>query len=120
VTRPDGKLFQLLDDDPTRDLLQVLARERRPLTQRQLGELLNLDSGTVSRRMSLLEDFGVVERKSSHAPYALVFPKATRAFLGAAHELTSATLQRKADAARFYADELQDDATTSEADQRDR
>jgi DNA-binding Lrp family transcriptional regulator len=107
MSRSDGKLFELLADEQCRDLVRLLVREAKPLTQRQLGELLKLDSATVSRRMTALEDFGLVERNSSHAPYALVFPEETRALLLNAFGLIEAARQRQADEASLYKQEVQ-------------
>jgi DNA-binding MarR family transcriptional regulator len=106
MSRSDGKLFELLADEQCRDLARILVREGKPLTQRQLGELLKLDSATVSRRMTALEDFGLVERKSSHAAYALLFPAETHALLLNAFALIEAARQRQADQACLHKQEL--------------
>ena len=103
---PDGKLFELLADDVCRDLLRTLLHEPEPLTQRQLVAALGMNSSTVSRRMGALEDWGLVTRRSSHAPYDILFPSDTRRLLAAAATLTRVVKERQADEAREHERQL--------------
>jgi DNA-binding IclR family transcriptional regulator len=106
MSRADGKLFELLADEPTRNLLRALLAEEEPQTQRQLASTVRYNSSTISRRMAALEEFGVVERRSGHAPYALRFPSQTRALLLAAAGLDRAVKQKQADEAAEYERDL--------------
>jgi DNA-binding Lrp family transcriptional regulator len=106
VAHPDGKLFELLADEPRHDLLRILLREGRGLTQRELATIAGLNSSTISRRMGELEEAGIVARRSAHGPYEVVFPAETRDVLLAGAKLTKATLQRKLDIASLHLDEL--------------
>jgi DNA-binding IclR family transcriptional regulator len=106
VAHPDGKLFELLADEPCHDLLRILLREREGLTQKQLVAIAGLNSSTISRRMRELEEAGFVARRSVHGRYEVVFPTETRAVLLAAAKLTQVTLQRKLDVASLHVEEL--------------
>lgn len=87
MPRADRKVFRLLDDDVCRDLLDLLLDREGPRTQAQLTAALDLNSGTVSRRLGGLEDDGMVERVGPRGPYAVVFPAETRTLLLAASGL---------------------------------
>jgi DNA-binding MarR family transcriptional regulator len=106
MARPDGKLLELLADDPCRDLLRTLLREDEAQTQRQLVGRLEYNSSTVSRRMAQLEEFGLVSRRSSHSPYEIAFPSQTRALLLAAAGLARAVKQQQADEAAAHERDL--------------
>jgi len=87
MPRADRKLFRLLNDDVSRDVLDLLLDRNGPRTQVELTAALDLNSGTISRRLSNLEDEGVVERIGRRGPYAVVFPSETRKLLLAASGL---------------------------------
>jgi DNA-binding Lrp family transcriptional regulator len=89
MARADRKLIRLLDDEVCRDLLQLLLGDDGPQTQSELTKKLGLTSGAVSRRMSGLEDEGVVQRDSPRGPYDVVFREETRAMLIAAARLAN-------------------------------
>ena len=112
MSQPDGKLFELLADEPRRTLLRILVRERGGLTQRELAAITELNSSTISRRMRELEDAGLVTRRSSHSPYEVVFPTETHALLLAGAELARATVQRDLDTASLRVDELRNEGQT--------
>jgi DNA-binding MarR family transcriptional regulator len=105
MARPDGKLFELLADDVCRDLLRTLLNDE-PLTQRQLVAALGVNSSTVSRRMGELEDWGLVTRRSSHAPYDILDRSDIRSLLGTAARLTRVVKERQADEAREHERQL--------------
>jgi DNA-binding Lrp family transcriptional regulator len=107
----DGKVFELLADEPGRELLRVLLQERRPQTQRELAALLGFNSSTISRRMAELEEFGLVSRASPHAPYEVEFRDETYGLLIAAAALTSAVAQRRADETARYEAELRNESS---------
>ncbi len=79
MARPDGKLFQLMADEVCHDILRRLLASVAPLTQKALTAASPYDSSTISRRMGDLEDLGLVQRPSAHAPYHLQFREQTRA-----------------------------------------
>jgi len=110
MRRADGKLFGVLADPLCRALLHALLDDELPLTQRQLIAKLSVSSGVVSRRMGELEGIGLVDRPSSHAPYALVFPSETRHLLVEGAKLAARALERQADEAKAYARDLQKDS----------
>ena len=102
MARPDGKLFQLMADEVCHDILRRLLASVAPLTQKALTAASPYDSSTISRRMGDLEDLGLVQRPSAHAPYHLQFREQTRALLRAGAEL--ARLAHAAAAADLEAD----------------
>jgi len=87
MPRADRKLFRLFNDDVCRDILELLLDRDGPRTQVELTTALDLNSGTVSRRLANLEDEGVVERSGPRGTYAIVFPSETRELLLAASGL---------------------------------
>jgi DNA-binding Lrp family transcriptional regulator len=101
MSRADRKLFRLFNDDVCRDILDLLLDRNGPRTQAELTAALNLNSGTISRRLANLEDEGVVERTGPRGTYAVVFPSKTRELLHAASGLVSRL-------AHAYAEEADD------------
>lgn len=87
MARADRKLFRLLDDEVCRDVLQHLLGENGRQTQRELTEALDRTSSAISRRMTRLEDEGLVEREGPRGPYRVVFGEETAALLGASAKL---------------------------------
>lgn len=102
MPRADRKLFRLINDDVCRDILELLLDRDGPRTQAELTAALDLNSGTISRRLASLEDEGVVERTGPRGAYAVVFPSDTRELLLAASGLVG----RLAHAHAENADEL--------------
>jgi DNA-binding MarR family transcriptional regulator len=87
MPRADRKLFRLINDDVCRDILELLLDRDGPRTQVELTTALDLNSGTISRRLANLEDEGVVERSGPRGTYVVVFPSDTRELLLAASGL---------------------------------
>lgn len=98
-----GKLFDVLSQDDCREALGRLLDSPRPLTQGQLSKALKLKSSAISRRMKEVEDVGLVQRSSSHAPYEVLFSKQTRELLVLGAELARDAMARKAEEDDEYA-----------------
>ena len=110
MARPDVKIFQLLTDEVCCDLLRLLLASDDPQTQQQLALALDLNSSTVSRRMSSLENEGLVERIGPRkAPYRVLFPSKTRELLQACADLAELVLETQAERAKSYAGDLRKD-----------
>ncbi len=108
MARADGKLYELLADEVCRTILRFLLRSREPTTQRALTAALPFNSSTVSRRMSELEDAGLVVRAGGHAPYSVLFPGEVRDLLLAGSDLARVTHEGLARAVASEADELRE------------
>jgi DNA-binding IclR family transcriptional regulator len=108
MAEADGKLFELLADEPCRELLLIFVRESTPLTQRQLATLLEnkFNGSTISRRMADLEEYGLVKRRTPHSPYELLFPEQMGNLLEQGFDLVRDAKQRQADLAALHAEEL--------------
>lgn len=106
MQRADVKLFEVLADTVSVDLLQALVDADDPLTQSQLAAQLAISSGLTSRRMGELEGIGIVERRTSHGPYAVVFPEATRDLLIAVADLAADAIGRQSATADSHRREL--------------
>jgi len=109
MSRLDGKLYELLADEVCRDLLRRVVASDRPLTQRELVNATGLNSSTISRRMALIEEHGLVHRPSLHSPYEVVFRETVRDLLVLAKELALMLLDRDAGQLRDEAEELRGD-----------
>lgn len=99
MPRADRKLFRLLNDDVCRDILELLLDRDGPRTQAELTAALDLNSGTISRRLSNLEDEGVVERIGRRGPYAVSFASETRKLMFAASALAKLLANAQSSAA---------------------
>jgi DNA-binding transcriptional ArsR family regulator len=98
MPRADRKLFRLLNDDVCRDVLDLLLDRNGPRTQAELIAVLELNSGTVSRRLANLEDEGVVE-KLGQRTYGVAFAPEVRKLLLTASGLTKLLADTHAKAA---------------------
>lgn len=117
MSSADGKLYELLANSVSRELLARLVAADGPRTQRQLTAETGLNASTISRRMGELENQGLVRRASAHAPYELIFPETTRDVLLAVQDLALMILERESDALRHQSQALRaglDDAVHHE------
>ena len=83
------------------------------LSQRELGERLQLASSTVSRRMARLEQFGLARRDRVKGPYTLTMPRQTRSLLQSAADLNRDLTKAEAEAAEAMARSLRKSAMTN-------
>lgn len=102
---PDAKVFEVFGIDECRGILDLLIRSHAPLTQKQIAEKLDLRSSGASRRMSEMEQAGLVARASSHGPYELLFRETVQTMLELGADLGSAVADRAAEEARALSDE---------------
>lgn len=103
----DGKVFELLGDHVARRLLEVLAKDGTPRTQAQLGRETPFHSGTISNRLAVLEEAGLVTRSGSRAPYELTFRDTTFELIQVGKQLAALGLTWRADQASRLAAEFQ-------------
>ncbi len=86
--RPDVKILKALADDIRLRMLLVLLV--KPATQKELGALARIPSGSSSRHLGELEKQGLIVRERAHGPYHVVHPQQTRRLIQLANALAQA------------------------------
>lgn len=91
---PDVTPLQAAGDPDRHQILEQLLR--RAATQKELGALLKLQSGTLSKHMSKLKAAGlVVQRGGGHGPYEVPLRGEVARLLQANHNFVSARVKAK-------------------------
>ena len=95
---PDVAPMQAAGDPERHRILEALLR-KGSATQKELGDLLNMRSGTLSKHMGRLKGAGlVVQRGGGHAPYEIPLRDQVARLLQANHNFVHAQTKAKLEA----------------------